>query len=57
LRLSRNRLTVVHDVEDRDWSPGFFDKLRELEPSTVDVFRETMDVARARRRSKPALKL
>jgi hypothetical protein len=60
LRISRNRLIIKaleSEVEERGWSPGFFDKLRELEPSTADAFRETMDVVRTRRRSKPALEL
>jgi hypothetical protein len=60
LRISRNRLIIKAleaEVEERGWSPGFFDKLRDLDPSTAKAFRETMDVVRAARRSKPALKL
>jgi hypothetical protein len=60
LRISRNRLIIKAleaEVEERGWSPGFFDKLRDLDPSTAEAFRETMDVVRAARRSKPALKL
>jgi hypothetical protein len=60
LRISRNRLIIKAleaEVEERGWSPGFFDKLRELEPSAADALRETMDIVRASRRSKSALKL
>jgi predicted transcriptional regulator len=55
LRISRNRLIIQaleHEVEERGWSPGFFAKLRELEPGAADALRETMAAVQAARRSK-----
>ena len=60
LRISRNRLIIQaleHEVEERGWSPGFFDRLRELDPGAADELRDSMEVVRAERRSRPAPKL
>ena len=60
LRISRNRLIInalEREVEQHGWSPGFFDKLRGIEPAAADELRDTMEVVQAERRSKPALKL
>ena len=57
LGISRNRLIVkalARELAERsDWSPGFFEKLRELDDETARMFEESMAVVRQSRRSKP----
>ena len=60
LNISRNRLVVralQREVDERGWSPGFFDRLTTLEEKEKTEFRKSMRVVRSRRRSKrpPAL--
>jgi predicted transcriptional regulator len=60
LQISRNRLIVralEHEVEERGWSPGFFDKLRGLDSAARAEYSESMEVVRAARRSKAPAKL
>jgi predicted transcriptional regulator len=60
LQISRNRLIVKaleHELEQRGWTPGFFDKLGEIDPGAVDALRDSMAFVRTRRRSKPVPKL
>lgn len=55
LRISRNRLIIQaleHEVEERGWSPGFFDQMRGDDPATNEDFRRSMDVVAANRKSK-----
>ncbi|MEP6866154.1 MAG: ribbon-helix-helix protein, CopG family [Deltaproteobacteria bacterium] len=55
LRISRNRLIIQaleHAVEQRGWSPGFFDQIRGDEPATNDELRRSMEVVVANRKSK-----
>ena len=54
LRISRNRLIVqVLERElEREWSPGFFEKLDRIDPETAETFRRSMAVVVASRRSK-----
>jgi hypothetical protein len=55
LRISRNRLIVQaleHEVEERGWSPGFFDQLRGDDPAANDEFQRSMEVVAANRKSK-----
>jgi hypothetical protein len=59
LKISRNRLIVralEREVES-GWPPGFFEQLRGTDASTVEEFRDSMDVVRAARRSKRPLTL
>ena len=56
LQVSRNRF-VVRALEkelasDGDWSPGFFDRLADVEPGDADAADEVFDAIRARRTSK-----
>lgn len=56
LRISRNRLIVralEREVQQEDWTPGFFDRLRALDDDARDAFHATMETVRAARRSKP----
>jgi hypothetical protein len=57
LGISRNRLIVqalARELTGRsDWSPGFFEKLRELDDETARMFEESMSVVKQSRRSKP----
>lgn len=54
LRISRNRLIVqVLERElEREWSPGFFEKLDRIDAETAETFRNSMAVVVASRRSK-----
>jgi hypothetical protein len=61
LGISRNRLVVralereVH--ERRDWSNGFLNDLRRVEPGTIQAVDEMLTQVRKRRLSKPPVKL
>ena len=59
LRISRNRLIVqVLEREiEREWSPGFFERIARVDPETATTFRDSMDMVTASRRSKKPLKL
>ena len=56
LGISRNKLIVqalTRELNEKsDWSPGFFDKLRALDPETAKAFEESMEVVKRSRRSK-----
>lgn len=54
LRISRNRLIVqVLERElEREWSPGFFERLDQIDADTAETFRKSMDVVVSSRRSK-----
>lgn len=55
LRISRNRLIVralQHEVEERGWSPGFFEQLREVDRGAAATLDGSMAVVHAARRSK-----
>lgn len=61
LRLSRNRL-IVRALErelreDNDWTPGFFDRLREAGPGLSATVDAMVEHVRRGRRSKPARRL
>jgi len=56
LGISRNRL-IVRALERElregsDWSPQFFDRLREVDKGTAEAVEELMSAVRANRRSK-----
>lgn len=61
LGISRNRLVVralereVHDR--RDWSLGFLDDLRRVDPGTAQAVDDMLRQVRKRRLSKPPVKL
>jgi len=61
LGISRNRLVVralereVH--ERRDWSNGFLNDLRRVDPGTIQAVDEVLTHVRKRRLSKPPVKL
>jgi hypothetical protein len=60
LRISRNRLIVQaleRELEQREWSPELFEKLDHLDAETTNVFRESMQIVKASRRSKASPKL
>jgi hypothetical protein len=60
LRISRNRLIVralEREVEERAWSPGFFEALHAVDPGAAAAFGESMAAVRATRRSKTAPRL
>jgi hypothetical protein len=59
LRISRNRLIVqVLERElQRDWSPGFFDKLAGVDAETAEAFGHSMAAVTAARRSKRPVSL
>ena len=61
LKISRNRLIVralEREVADgTEWSPGFFDALRAVDPADAEAFAETMRHVERRRSSKRAPKL
>jgi hypothetical protein len=55
LGISRNKLIVralERELESSDWSPGFFDRFKPLDPETARLFKQTMSVVRKTRRSK-----
>ena len=60
LGISRNRLVVralereVH--ERRDWSNGFLNDLRRVDPGTIQAVDEVLTHVRKRRLSKPPVK-
>lgn len=58
LRISRNQL-VVRALEREleagaDWSPGFFERLAQVDPTTTQDVDELLEAVVAARRSKPA---
>ena len=60
LRISRNRLIVralQREVEERAWSPGFFETLRGVDRGAAAAFGESMAVVRAARRSRTSPRL
>ena len=60
LQISRNRLIVQalqRELEQRDWSPGFFEKLGSIDEETAQAFRKSMDVVVSARSSKKPPKL
>ncbi len=60
LNISRNRLIVQvlqRELERRDWSPGFFEKLGRIDRDTAETFRKSMEVVVSSRRSKKPPKL
>ena len=60
LRISRNRLIVQvlqRELEQKDWSPGFFEKLGRIDAETAEAFRKSMDVVLSSRLSKGPPKL
>jgi Ribbon-helix-helix protein, copG family len=61
LRISRNQLVVralQHEVEGgADWSPGFFARLLEVDPTTAADVDDLLEAVRKARRSKPARRL
>ena len=55
LKISRNRLIVKaleREIAERDWPPGFFERLPVLDEKTQRLFDESMTEVRAQRRSK-----
>jgi hypothetical protein len=57
LDVSRDHL-IVRTLEkelapDSDWSPGFFEKLSEVDPETAEAVDELLTSVRRARRSKP----
>ena len=61
LRISRNQLVVralQHEVDGgADWSPGFFDRLLEVDPATAADVDDLLEAVRKARTSKPARRL
>jgi hypothetical protein len=61
LRISRNQLVVralQHEVEGgADWSPGFFARLSEVDPTTAADVDDLLEAVRKARRSKPPRRL
>lgn len=60
LRISRNRLIIQaleREVDARGWSAGFFAALQQLDPGTLETFRNSMSVVRRSRRSKRPVEL
>ena len=60
LRVSRNRLIVQaleREVHGGDWSPGFFQRLRNPEPGIASAVDEMLAAVRSGRRSKSPLRL
>jgi hypothetical protein len=61
LGISRNRLIVralEREIRDAaDWTPGFVDTLRQVEPETSRAARDLLRDIQRRRRSKPPLDL
>ena len=61
LKVSRNQL-IVRALEREltsgsDWSPGFFDRLRDVDAETVSAVDELLDSIRRTRSSKPPRQL
>lgn len=57
LRISRNQLVVralQRELEDSEWSPGFFEKLAKTDEDIGPAVDEMMNSIRKGRRSKPA---
>ena len=57
LRISRNQLVVQaleREVQDADWSPGFFERLADTDSETSRAIDDMMSDIRKARRSKPA---
>jgi hypothetical protein len=61
LRISRNQLVVralEREVgEGADWSPGFFERLSDVDADTVEAVEELLRDVRKARRSKPPRRL
>ena len=60
LRISRNRLIVralQREIEERAWSPGFFETLLGVDLGAAAAFGESMAVVRAARRSRTSPRL
>ena len=61
LRISRNQLVVrALERELRDtseWSPGFLERLSDVDPALAETADEMLEVVRAARTSKPARRL
>jgi hypothetical protein len=61
LRISRNRLIVKalerEIAEGEEWSAGFFEQLRAVDPSTVSAVDDMLAAVRAGRRSKEPSRL
>lgn len=60
LKISRNRFIIQaleKEVDVRGWSPGFFDKLRTLDPGAAEALKKSMSIVRKNRRSKLPLEL
>jgi metal-responsive CopG/Arc/MetJ family transcriptional regulator len=61
LRISRNQLVVralEHEIDGRaDWSPGFFARLSDVDPSTAADVDALLEAVQKARRSKPARRL
>jgi hypothetical protein len=61
LKISRNRL-IVKALErevtgGQDWSPGFFDQLRDVDEGTAEAADEMAEAIRSARRSKEPRRL
>jgi predicted transcriptional regulator len=61
LRISRNRF-IVRAVEravarETEWSPGFFEFLRDIDPEDARAVDEMLEAVESRRSSKRALRL
>jgi hypothetical protein len=61
LRISRNQLVLralEHDLQGgADWSPGFFERLSDIDPDTAEDVDNLLQVVRKARRSKPVRRL
>lgn len=61
LRISRNQLVVralEHEIDGgADWSPGFFERLSDVDPNTVAEVDALLEAVQRARRSKPARRL
>jgi hypothetical protein len=61
LRISRNQLVIRALEQDlhgsAGWSPGFFDRLAEVEPDTAEDVDSLVRAVRNARRSKPPRRL
>jgi hypothetical protein len=60
LRISRNQLVIralERELRDgSDWSPGFFERLRQVDPATAADVDEMMRTVRKGRRSKAPIR-
>jgi len=61
LRISRNQLVLralEHDLKGgADWSPGFFERLSDIDPDTAEDVENLLQMVRKARRSKPVRRL